>query len=74
MDLFVVCMSNANDLWPFAFLFSSTASAPRIYSSTTDKSQPRNRFELLQEFVTTLVVVSNPLRRGNGGKMLVLSA
>ena len=80
MDLFVVCVSNTHDLWPFAFLFSSTAAAPRIYSSTTDKLQTRNRFELLQEFVTTLVVISNLLRRGDGGdgsdggKMLLLSA
>ena len=77
MDLFVVCVSNAHDLWPFAFLFSSTAAAPRIYSSTTDKLQPRDRFELLHVFVPSPVVVFNLSRRGDGsdgGKMLLLSA
>ena len=63
----MVCVSNTHDLWPFAFLFSSTAAAPRIYSSTTDKLQPRNRVELLQVFATSPVVVSNLSRRGDGG-------
>ena len=73
-------MSNAHDLWPFAFLFSSTAAAPRIYSSTTDKLQPRNRVKPLQDVATTPVFVSNLLRRGDGGdgggggKLLLLSA
>ena len=73
----MVCVSNAHDLWPFAFLFSSTAAASRIYSSTKDKLQPRNRFELLQVFATSPVVVFNLSRRGDsgdGGKMLLLSA
>ena len=76
----MICVSNAHDLWRFAFLFSSTAAARRIYSSTTDNLQSRIRFELLQEFVTSLVVVSNLLCRGDGvdagdgGKMLLLSA
>ena len=76
-DLFVVCVSNAHDLWPFAFLFSSTAAAPQIYSSTTDKLQHRNRFELFQVFATSPVVASHLSRRGDGGdggKMLLLSA
>ena len=48
-------------------LFSNTAAAPRTYSSTTDKLQPRNRFELLQEFATSPVVVSNHSHCGDGG-------
>ena len=73
----MVCVSNSHDLWPFAFLFSSAAAAPRIYSSTTDKLQSPNRVELLQVLSTSPVVVSNFLRRGdggNGGKMLLMSA
>ena len=48
MELFVVCASNAHDLWPFSFFFFNDAAARRIYYSTTNKLHPRNRFELLQ--------------------------
>ena len=70
-------------VWPFAFLFSSTAAAPRIYSSTTDKLQSRNCFELLQVFATSAVVVSNVSNHsrcddgsdgGDSRKMMLLSA
>ena len=73
----MVCVSNVHDLWPFAFLFSNTAAAPRIYSTTTDKLKPRNRVELLQVLATSPVVVSNLSRRGDGGdggKILLLPA
>ena len=76
-DLFVVSVINVHDLWPFAFLLSSTVAAPRIYSSTTDKLQPRKRFDLRQVFATSRVVVSILSRRGDGGdggKILLLSA
>ena len=73
----MVCVSNAHDLWPFAFLFSSTAAAPRIYCSTTVTLQPRNCFELLQVFATSPVAVFNLFCRGIGGddgKRLLLAA
>ena len=60
-------------LGPFAVLFSTTAAAPRIYPSTADKVQPPNRFELLQVFATSPVVVFNLSCRGDDGKMLLLS-
>ena len=70
-------MSNAHDLGPFAVLFSTTAAAPRIYSSTADKLQPGSRFDMRQMFATSPVVVFNLSRRGDdgdGGNMLLLSS
>ena len=68
------CESNAHDLGPFAVLFSTTAAAPRIYPSTADKLRPGSRFDRRQVFTTSPVVVFNLSRRGDGGKMLLLSA
>ena len=46
-----------------------------MYSSTTNKLLPGNRFDPLQVFATSSVVVSNLSRRGDDGvKMLLLSA
>ena len=77
MDLFVNCVSNAHDLGPFAVLFSTTAAAPRIYSSAADKLLPGSRFNMRQVFTTSPVVVFNLARLGDDGdgvKMLLLSA
>ena len=77
MDLFVNCVSNAHDLGPFAVLFSTTAAAPRIYSSAADKLLPGSRFNMRQVFTTSPVVVFNLSRRsddGDGGNMPLLSA
>ena len=50
------CVSNAHDLGPFAVLSSTTAAAPRIYSSTADKLLPGSRFDMRQMFATSPVV------------------
>ena len=77
MDRFVYCVSNAQELGPFAVLFSTTAAAPRIYPSTADKLLPGNRFDMHQVLTISPVVAFNLSRRsddGDGGKMLLLSA
>ena len=77
MDLFLNSVSNAHDLGPFAVLFSTTAAALRIYSSTADKLLPRSRFDRRQVFTTSPDVVFNLSYRGDdgdSGKMLLLSA
>ena len=77
MDLFVNCVSNTQDLGPFAILFSTTAAAPRIYHSTADKVLPGSRLDMRQGFTTSPVVVFNYSRRnndGDGGNILLLSA
>ena len=73
------CVSNAHDLGPFALLFSTTAAAPRIYPSTTDKLLPGSRLDMRLAFATSPVVDFNLSRRGDdgdgdGGNMLLLSA
>ena len=54
MDVSVVSVSNVRDLWPFAFVFRSTAAALPIYSSTADKLLSDNRFDLHQMLATSL--------------------
>ena len=76
MDLLANCVSNVHDLGPFAFLFSSTAAVPRIFSTLADKLLPDNGFDLLQVFATSAFVIFNLSRRshdGDGCKSTLLS-